>query len=316
MEPDRAIGGHSLFFLIHAQSPVHMGTGASMGGIDLPHSREAASDLPNAPGSGVKGVLRDVLRKSFGPAGDKTHTRLFGSDWGSGSGNRDQGALMFSDAVLVCLPVASYAGGFAWITSPMCLRRMALEMSACGLPALGAIPEPAREDDCGCAEASPLLVSGKAYLHDIRLDAAPGLAPGTRAIGERLARMLYQADGEYADALRETFAKRLMVVDESVLSYLGHAAMDVRTRITMNDDVKTVRDGGLWVEESLPPESVLWGSIAADPIADREDARVHPPSESIQAFKDACGQGRRLQIGGKATVGRGVVRLQLHGGSA
>jgi CRISPR-associated protein Cmr4 len=51
-------------FLIHALSPLHAGTGHSAGVIDLPIARMAATDIPFAPGSGIKGVLRDTLMQA------------------------------------------------------------------------------------------------------------------------------------------------------------------------------------------------------------------------------------------------------------
>lgn len=295
----------SLLYLLHARSPMHMGTGAALDGIDLPHSREVSTTLPNAPGSGVKGVLRDELREPLGP---EKHLRLFGSDRDAVD-NRDQGALIFSDALLLCLPVASYAGGFAWVTSPMCLRRLVREGTACGLPFPATpLPTPAGEI-ASCTTDSPLAAGGKVYLHDIRLDVMNGPRTHADEVAKRLASMLFADDEEG----RRDFERRLLVVDEPVLAYLGVAAMDVRTRIALDDDTKTVRDGHLWTEENLPPDAVLWGSIAADTVQDRENQRF-PAAESLNDLYAACGAGRRMQIGGKATVGRGIVQMHLKRG--
>lgn len=296
-----------IFYLLHARSPVHMGTGAALGGIDLPHAREASTKLPIAPGSAIKGVLRDVLKADLDKHDPSAHERLFGSDWVA-STNRDQGALMFSDALLACLAVPSYAGGWAWVTSPMCLRRLERELVVCGLGGLGEPVPDLAVDAAAAAAGSGLTVGGWVYLHDFRVRAEPSHQATADAVSARLASLLYDEQSDWRDIFRRQF----LVVSDPVLDHLAQVAMDVRTRIALDDDSKTVRDGALWTEESLPPESVLWGSVGADPIQGRGKQR-HSAASSLKALGQACGGQRRLQIGGKATVGRGVVALRLHG---
>ena len=44
--------------LVHAMSPLHAGTGHSVGAIDLPIARERPTGIPLIPGSSLKGALR------------------------------------------------------------------------------------------------------------------------------------------------------------------------------------------------------------------------------------------------------------------
>jgi CRISPR-associated protein Cmr4 len=289
----------SLIYFIHALSPLHMGTGAATGGIDLPHSREASTGLPNAPGSGIKGVLRDELKSNC-----NHHTRLFGAEHDNQT-NRDQGALLFSDALLLCLPVPSYSGGFAWVSSPAAVRRYERERRACGLSALPGIPS-VTDGRAACA-ASPLLAAGKLYLHDVALEHDNGNSAGAAQIAGDIAQALYGTDAQQDI---KSFAERFVIVDDKVLGYLASVAMDHRTRIAIKDDTKTVRKGGLWTEENLPSETVLWGSIAADTLTDSNGNQLDG-SAALKEFKNACGTRRRLQLGGKATVGRGIVQFVL-----
>jgi CRISPR-associated protein Cmr4 len=277
-----------------------MGTGAAIGAIDLPHSREASTGLPNAPGSGIKGVLRDALKPKCA-----NHTRLFGAEHDNPT-NRDQGALLFSDALLLCLPVPSYSGGFAWVSSPAALRRYERERRACGLSALPGIPS-VTDGRAACA-ASPLLAAGKLYLHDVALEHDNGSSAAAVQIARAIAQALY---GNEAKEDNEFLTARFAIVDDKVLGYLANVAMDVRTRIAIKDDTKTVRKGGLWTEENLPSETVLWGSIAADTICYGENDTLQA-SEALKEFTQACGGTRlRLQLGGNATVGRGIVQFVL-----
>ncbi|HKI30453.1 MAG TPA: type III-B CRISPR module RAMP protein Cmr4, partial [Gemmataceae bacterium] len=124
--PDEMPNNTRLYWL-HCLSPTHIGTGRGVGYIDLPVYREKITNWPAFPGSGFKGVwadhyhhqakiaLRDrgkddKLKAAFGLADD-------------GAGNSSQaGALIPTDARLVCLPVRSFKGTFAWCTSRLALH--------------------------------------------------------------------------------------------------------------------------------------------------------------------------------------------------
>lgn len=317
----------TLIHFVHALSPVHMGTGASTGGIDLPLAREPGTQWPVVPGSGFKGVLRGSDLK-LAP-GDVTW--LFGAEWDAQERDQgalmfsdseqqrriaqvqdcDQGALMFSDLRLLCLPVRSYSGGWAWVTSPAALAAYRGE-ARWGLPAASAPPqvpaEPAVQAAVATGAQSPLVAGGAVYLHDVRFNvgaAAREAIERVKAWAEHLGRLVFP--GEQAQRERELFAERLLLVSEAALGYLAKVAMDVRTRVRLVKR-KAVAASGPWVEENLPVETLLWGSVAADAVQ-KADSELRSAPQAIETFARAVGAERRLQIGGKATVGRGVVRL-------
>jgi len=69
-----------------------------------------------------------------------------------------------------------------------------------------------------------------------------------------------------------------------------------------------VQRGALWYEENLPAESVLWGVLAAG--AARDSSKLNP-AQVMAVFEQTIGKEKTIQIGGKATVGRGLVRFVL-----
>lgn len=285
---------------------MHLGTGASTGGIDLPLAREVGTGWPLIPGSGIKGVLRNELVTE--------HTDwLFGSKRDATS-DRDQGALMFSDLRLLCLPVRSYAGGWAWVTSPAALQAYAREAKWCqpGDAARAALPvalpaEPASDASVEATVDGPLAVSQAIFLHDIRLRVTADEASKASVLSwaTHLADRVFAANDRASE--RTLFLQRFVLVSEAVFAYLATVAMDVRTRVRL-EVRKAVATSGPWVEESLPVETLLWGSVAADAIK-KSDNVPHSAAEAISAFSKLVGAERRLQIGGKATVGRGVARF-------
>ena len=88
------------------------------------------------------------------------------------------------------------------------------------------------------------------------------------------------------------------------MSFLAETATEVRARIAVDADTGTVRTGALWHEENLPAETMLWGVFVLsasnnsnDPRSEKELGGAIPSTDTL------------LQLGGKASVGRGLVRF-------
>lgn len=283
-------------FFIHALSPLHMGTGAATGAIDLPHSREAATQLPNVPGSGIKGVWRDQF-----PKNSNETNRLFGSEWGQGT--RDQAALLFSDAWLLCMPVSSFVGDFAWVTSPMSLARFAREHSYCKPDApTPALPKVA-SGQALTTEKCILQYNDHIYLHEHSCKSSANAE--TQGWAELIGKEIFAENSDFLNS----FVQRFVVVNEAELVHLSHVAAQVPMRNAL-DENKSVRDGALWSEENMPAETIFWGTVAADTLQDMQNI-TYSASDSLSQFVSLAAKTPRLQLGGKASVGRGVCRFMI-----
>src|ERR1035437_2635373 len=124
-------------YWLHALSPLHVGAGAGVGFIDLPIAREKVTGWPILPGSGVKGVLADHHKAATDKARRDNHQlrAAFGIADSDDATTGNSGSLVFSDARLVCLPVRSLYGTFAWVTSALALNRLARDLKAAAIPA-------------------------------------------------------------------------------------------------------------------------------------------------------------------------------------
>ncbi|HVA64003.1 MAG TPA: type III-B CRISPR module RAMP protein Cmr4, partial [Terriglobales bacterium] len=231
-------------FLLHALSPLHAGTGYSAGLIDLPTARMKATGIPFVPGSSVKGVLRDARR-----ATDREKTEAtFGPSEDPGA---HAGALVVSDARLLALPVRSFRGTFAWVTSPLLLVLAKRDLDGRG----GDLPIPTIEGyGAQLADGGACSVGGRLYLED--LDLVVGISPAAGAWASFLAPL--------ASPGHDIFTARFAVVDDDTMAFLWETATQVDARVRLDEGTKTVAAGALWLEESLPPESLLIGLLAAD----------------------------------------------------
>jgi CRISPR-associated protein Cmr4 len=103
----------------------------------------------------------------------------------------------------------------------------------------------------------------------------------------------------------DIFKKRFVLVDDETMSFLAETATQVDTRIKLDPRTRVVADKALWTEESLPPESVLIGILAADRSRHRS-IELSPEDIMEKALPDS---ETMLQFGGKATTGHGRCRL-------
>jgi CRISPR-associated protein Cmr4 len=282
---------------VHALSPLHAGTGQGVGVIDLPVAREKATALPFLPGSSVKGTLRDSC------ADEDKRTRVFGPDTRNAS--EYAGSVQFTDQRLLLLPVRSLMGTFAWVTSPYVLRRFARDAREVGLQGLPAsVPAPSKEGNCLISgDRCAIKFEGDSiYLEDLDLTAELVKPDDAASQWARLlASLIFPGDDEWQSMLIERFC----IVHDDIFSFLLTTATELTARVRLQEDAKTVAKGALWYEEALPAETLLYGLVVATPIRANDEQEVLDLIEELAS--------RTLQFGGKATVGRGLCRIQLAG---
>lgn len=299
-------------FLLHALSPLHAGTGQSVEVIDLPIARMTATGFPFLPGSSIKGVLRWTRGEKQGNHSDKELLAVFGPNTDNASDFA--GALVVSDARLLALPVRSFVGTFAWVTCPLllslALRDLRTAEATQWNPVLPLrIPKVQDFGTAAVAKDSLNLQTDKVYLQDLDLKAR--VDDDVMAWANFLSTYLMNPEE------KALFIRRFMVVDDESMSYLCQAATQVDARIRLDVNTRTVADGALWYEESLPPETLLIGLLMATDSFDKSSKDGKSVSrKKAQEVLDFALQKQPssdaaevLQFGGKATVGRGRTRM-------
>lgn len=292
-------------YLLHALSPLHAGVGHTVDVIDLPIARMRSTGIPIVPGSSIKGVLRYSRDPRYNPQGRTLEKETLLAVFGPETENAAEhaGALMAGDARLLCMPIRSFRGTFAYATSPLLLSLAARDLEGTKAPA----PPKALNERIALIPSESLNLhtlrqgqgqgTQKLYLEDLDLKARPD--PAAEEWGKFLASKLIQGAGDQA-----TFAKRFAILDDETMTFLWETATQVDTRIRLNPETRTVAEGALWMEESLPPETILLGVFAAQ-HSTRKDLKLSPE----EVLKKALPSEEILQFGGKATVGRGRSRL-------
>jgi CRISPR-associated protein Cmr4 len=277
-------------YWLYAITPLHVGAGRGVGYIDLPIVREKVTNWPYVPGSAIKGVILDKSRGA-GLQSDAIEA-AFGRAGSSGGAQDDSnaGSLVFSDASIICLPTRSFYGTFAWITCPMALKRLRGQ----NLPE---VPRAPGDNEVFAPESNTISQNGKVYLEDIDLDMLANAE--LQNWSDAIAQSVFPDDAEW----RNIFSQRFAISSDDIFTYICETGTEVSARIRINDKTKNAADGALWYEESLPVGVILSGVVWCDKVFGKT-AQATTPQHLMNTF---CSNPYDLQIGGKASTGKGRV---------
>lgn len=290
-------------YWLHALTPLRIGGDAGLGAINLPTMREQHTGHPVVPGSSVKGVLRATMAD---PAGGLARS-LFGPEREDASDHR--GALVFTDATLVALPVRSLWGTFAWCTSRRCLSRLSRDRRAVGLtlPPL-TLPD---TDAALVTPGSALLYKGQIFIEEQAVDAQE--EPALKAFADAVAAEIWPEDKD-AQAF---FTARLVVLPDDPLNALALISLEVRARVSLDRDTGTAAGSGTWLEESMPAETLLAGltvgrtTLVFPQGAKPADGETLTGEAALTLLRQADALKGVLTFGGHTSVGYGRANLRL-----
>lgn len=268
---------------LFSQTILHCGSGQSVGVVDQPIIRDRATHLPFVPGSTVRGVLRAHISQQ----NDELTNTLFGYQKPD-SEPSPAGALSITDAHLLLLPVRAVYGIVAYATCPFILQRYKKDLK------LDLTVPTVADDQALYPNGNPNHRDNLMVLEDLDLKAKKCM--DTQKWAEHIAETLYTKDSDdYKD-----ISKRIIVLPDTVFSFLAETATEIRTRIRIEQETG-VTGNGLWTEESLPAESVLWGVFSTDQTRMKEDTR--------QTLASELNKKPLLQMGGNMGTGNGLVQF-------
>lgn len=299
-----------LFLIV--ETPLHAGSGNDLGIVDLPIQREKHTDYPKIEASGLKGSIREI----FNTQRNKSEIELV---FGPEQGDLHAGALGFTDARLLLFPVKSVKGVFAWVTCPAVLERFKYDLSICqpniefadGLPSSDAVT----------TESGLIVKNNNVVLEEYTF--AVSQNKECDAVAEWIAENVLPADPGY-NYWRDKVKRDLVVLSDDDFRDFVTLSTEVIARIKIKHDTGTVQDGALWYEEYLPSDSILYSLALTTPIfkendadkgifqlTDQEKENERDESEKVMDFF-VNGLPNVIQIGGNATIGKGIVRTHVY----
>lgn len=305
MSENRLSYGDTRLYLIHALTSLHVGSGRGTGFIDLPIMREKTTGWPIIPGSTVKGVWLDYATMC-GDNEDKIRT-AFGRGENDPE-NEHAGSFAITDARIILLPVKSFYGTFAYVTSSLVLKRLVLDLKAAGIEApVDGIPTVKGDHGILVTGDSALKLEENekhlVFFEDLDLTVERENTEQTKLV-EKWANYFSKIifDEHRIDLLKQRFA----VVPDSTFDFLSQQGTEINARIRIDTETKVVERNALWNEEYLPAETVLGGIVWCDQVYGTELT----PCVLLNKF---CGNSIICQMGGKKTIGKGRVRCLFVG---
>ena len=301
-----------LFLIV--ETPLHAGSGNDLGIVDLPIQREKHTDYPKIEASGLKGSIREI----FDAQGNKSEIELV---FGPEQGDLHAGALGFTDARLLLFPVKSVKGVFAYVTCPAVLEGFKYDLSICQPNIVYNHDRPGSDTvTTGC---ELIVKDSKIVLEEYTFEVSKNKK--CDAVAEWIAKHVLPPDSGY-DYWRDKVKRSLVVLRDDDFRDFVTLSTEVIARTKIDSKTGTVdkKIGGLWYEEYLPTDSILYSLALTTPIFKENDAdkgkfqlndedkkKKLDESEKVMDFF-VKGLPNVIQIGGNATIGKGIVRTHVY----
>lgn len=246
------------------------------------------------------------------------------------------GELTFTDARLLALATPSFKGTFAWVTAPLVVRRLMRDRRLLGFADAGVTAAAEEPGGLEVGPGDPATDNAGAIVGALTtVEIGPGPGDGGADVGDPIEQALTKAEGDdqlavVASSSRllvdlpgvprvvlndldfvadsgtdlaplaemlwpgqgDVLASRLCVVPDDSFAFLCQTGLEITPHIRLDSDTKTVVSGALWYEEAIPAESLLASFVLS--------------SGDLAVLDEA---GEHLQLGGKSTVGRGLVAI-------
>ena len=298
---------------MYGETSLHCGSGQSFGVIDLPIQRERHTEYPLCQASGVKGVVREFFEAKYGQADNRVKHAL-GPDFSRGDEEAFAGAAAFSDARLLLFPVRSLNRVFGYTTSLFALNRLKRDLALAGIDRTDWLAENISTAVALLPPATALKsADGKLILEEYAIDCKE--QDEIAVIAQWLAEKAFPAGAEY-EFWRDKVKKDLVVLPDDIFRDFVKLATEVQARVRIDSKTKTVAEHALFYEEALPSEALLYSVVMAhDPACDTNERPegLKDSSDVMRLLAELDGQ--RLQFGGDAALGKGIVNIRfLNGG--
>ena len=280
---------------LYAVSPVHAGSGTSMGVVDLPIQRERHTNWPHIQASGVKGAMRHHFEKFknniTGRDGqaqlDQITEKIFGTDSYGDSGTLP-GAIAVSDAKLIAFPIRSSRSPFVWITCPAVLQRLEKDFALTGKT--GGLDIPELDSD------EAVVINGT-------------IPPEEKILLEDYEVVIKQKACTLSETAKRLYLKAgtLLLVSNEIYHYGVSSCTEIRTQIKIDDRTGTTVDGSLRYGEVLPADSIMYVVLF---YGSTRDADSTIPADTLIAYMKQDVIKNHIQMGGDETLGCGLFQIE------
>ena len=311
--------------MLYGLTSSHVGTGDNLSYIDLPIQREKHTGYPKIEASSLKGSIRQAMEQS--PFDENNTFDITKEEWlkkaekwtekilGSKNDGGKASAVAISDARILFFPVKSAKGIFAWVTSPMVMQRFEQD---CRLIDFENLPNLNFTKTYRCEESTLLIKDNENKIVLEEFDFEPEKCKDFETWIDVVSK--HFPDEPFAPL---EFKKRVVMIPDEDFKYFVTQSTEVITRIKIDSETGVVDKikGGLFTEEYLPPESILYSLLffaderpSDDEKVTEDDGKVKKwDAKEIEKKMGTLLAKKLLQIGGNTTHGKGLFKIRWKG---
>ncbi len=248
--------------------------------------------------------FHEAISLTFGPENGDTHA----------------GALGFTDARILLFPVKSMQGIFAWITCPKALKQFEKDLTLCEnivfdwvTPSDSTLP--AVPVNCQLMIKNDKIILEE-YTFNVKKDS--DLSGICSKLANWLSKNLFPKKQNQKDIYsfwRGKLEKDIVILPNNDFKDFVTLSTEVITRTKIQADTGTVQPGALFTEEYLPAETILYSLALTTPVFNEDksifQAKLEEKEEDRVMNFFSKGLPEVIQLGGNATIGKGIVRTKV-----
>lgn len=281
---------------IKALTPIHAGAGQGLESVDMPIQREKHSNIPIIEASSLKGSIKHWIYNKL-----KCENRDLNKDiekenelftiFGPEEGDSYASAIGFTDAKLLFFPIKSATDIFKLITCPYILKRWIEDLK---------LQSDLNKNNNIDNIVDKLYVSeGKCITFDNKVILEDYIFEEESNIDKELVNLLKKIDG--------LDINRVVILNDTEFIDLVTMYTEIITRNKIDVKTGTAESTGLFTEEYLPAETILYFTVLASPSFNEK--RTETSEQVIAYFHNNVDEV--FQIGGDSTIGKGLVKKSV-----
>jgi CRISPR-associated protein Cmr4 len=287
---------------IKALTPVHAGAGQGLEIVDMPIQREKHSNIPKIEASSLKGALKHHLYhkiKSNSQNSEVAKEDLLYTIFGSERGDDNASAIGFTDARLLLFPVKSATDIFKLVTCPYVLKRWLEDDKQVITTQESNVKFELKIEDGNCI---PFSNSGsKVILEEYVFSIETNVNKDVEKIRAKFKEM--------NETMHGIDVEKVVILSDSDFVDMVTMYTEIITRNSINPETGTVNATGLFSEEYLPSESIMYFLVLGSPSFGEKN--ITTADGVIAYYKKEIGEV--FQVGGNSTIGKGFVKILFRG---
>lgn len=282
---------------IKAITPIHAGAGQGLDTVDMPIQRERHSNIPKIEASTLKGSIKSWIYRKIDSQEkiqrEEEKAKLF-KVFGAIDGNDSASRIGITDAKLLFFSIKSSESIFKLITCPYILKRWYEDITFIGDTASSKQENnfeklEIQDGQCICYDKKK---SNKIFLEEY--------------IFEKITdKNNIFKDIEKLTSNIEVDLSKIVIINDSEFIDLVSMYTEIITRNKISVETGTAEEGGLFTEEYLPTESILYFVALSTPPFNVNDKMT---SEEVMKYFEQ-NLDVNFQVGGNSTIGKGFVKL-------